>query len=96
MNKARPLPRPAATVWLLALVLLLAGGLRLLHLSRQSFWLDEVMTVNTVREAVPSLTMSSTSPPLYYLLMHHWMKLVPESEATARLPSASWSISTKR
>jgi len=87
MNTARPLPRPAATVWLLVLVLLLAGGLRLLHLSRQSFWLDEVMTVNTAREAVPSLAMSGTSPPLYYLLMHYWMKLVPESEATARLPS---------
>jgi 4-amino-4-deoxy-L-arabinose transferase-like glycosyltransferase len=81
-------------VWLLLLlVLLLATGLRLVHLSHQSFWLDEVLTVNTVRRAVPSLAMSGTTPPLYYILMTFWVqRLVPETEAMVRLPSALFGI----
>ena len=31
--------------------------------SEHGFWLDEVSTVNTVRRAVPSLTMSDSTPP---------------------------------
>ncbi len=89
--RARP-GRPLAALWLLLPVLLLAAGLRLLHLSHQSFWLDEVLTVNTVRRAVPSLTMSGTTPPLYYVIMTFWMKLVPETEAMVRLPSVIFGI----
>lgn len=86
-DAVRPGRLPAVTIGLLLLILLLAAGLRLLHLSQQSFWLDEVMTVNMVRRLIPSLTMSSTTPPLYYIMMSYWMGLVPETEAMVRLPS---------
>jgi len=91
-NAVRPGRRQAAAIWLLLLVVLLAAGLRLFHLSHQSFWLDEVSTVNAVRRAVPSLTMSDSTPPLYYMMMSLWMRAVPESEAAARLPSALFGI----
>lgn len=85
--------RPVAAFLLpLLLVVLLAAGLRLFHLAHQGFWLDEVSTVNTVRSAVPSLTMSDSTPPLYYMIMSWWMRAVPESEAAARLPSALFGI----
>ncbi len=80
------------TIVLLLMILCLAAGLRLLHLSQPCFWLDEVMTVNTVRQAVPSLTMSGTTPPLYYILMTYWMRLVTETEAMARLPSVLFGV----
>ncbi len=80
------------TLWLLLAILILATGLRLLHISHQSFWLDEVETVNTVRRAIPSLTMSGTTPPLYYIIVSYWMRLVPETEAMLRLPSVLFGI----
>jgi len=91
-ESAPPKRLTAVTIGLLLSILLLSAGLRLLHLSQQSFWLDEVMTVNTVRRVAPSLTMSGTSPPLYYILMSCWMGLVPETEAMARLPSVFFGV----
>ena len=90
-DTVRAAPR-RTTLWLLLAVMLLVTGLRLLNLSHQSLWLDEVDTVNTVHRVIPSLTMSGTTPPLYYIVMSWWMRLVPETEAMVRLPSVFFGI----
>ena len=78
----------------LAGILLLGLGLRLWRLTFHSLWLDEAVAVNWARLPAAELwartiTLSQDShPPLYYLTLHTWMRLLGDSEIAVRLPSA--------
>jgi len=51
----------------------------------QSLWRDEVFSILYSSRPLPFiLTKSSMEPPLYYLLLHAWMKLFGTSEIAAR------------
>ena len=69
--------------WLLALILLLAFGLRVHNLEAQSFWNDEGNSARLSERSVALIiegTASDIHPPLYYLLLNQWRKLVGDSE----------------
>lgn len=66
-------------------VLLLAACWLLYGLGEQSLWIDEGHTWHDARQA-PSLLPGGT-PPLYNLLMHGWIRLLPPTEFVLRLPS---------
>ena len=76
-----------AALWLLLAV---AFVLRLVTLPRKSLWLDELVTLQIAsRSAWDIITLrgGDPHPPLYYLLMHYWVRL-GQTELILRLPSA--------
>ncbi len=69
--------------WLLVAVLLLAFGLRVHNLEVQSFWNDEGNSARLSERSILLIiegTASDIHPPLYYLLLNQWRKLVGDSE----------------
>jgi hypothetical protein len=69
--------------WLLVLILLLAFGLRVHNLEVQSFWNDEGNSARLSERSIPLIiegTASDIHPPLYYLLLNQWRKLMGDSE----------------
>ena len=69
---------PWARLSLLGLILL-AMALRLYHLDVQSLWYDEGVTAQVARLGAPALarwTAEDIQPPLYYLLVGGWLRLL--------------------
>ncbi|MCA9918959.1 MAG: hypothetical protein KC445_13450, partial [Anaerolineales bacterium] len=65
--------------WLLVVILLLAFGLRIHNLEVQSFWNDEGNSARLSERSISLIiegTASDIHPPLYYLLLNQWRKLV--------------------
>jgi mannosyltransferase len=84
-------PRTTLQAVLLAIILLLALGLRLYRLSAQSLWNDEGTSVAVAQRDLPTIARDAAAdihPPLYYWLLHGWIKLAGTSEAGVRSLSA--------
>ncbi|HEY0404271.1 MAG TPA: glycosyltransferase family 39 protein [Pyrinomonadaceae bacterium] len=81
---------------ILLLILALGAALRLVNLGSDSIWLDEAYSIQFARLPLPQLLAETASsdvhPPLYYLLLHFWIKLCGDSEAGARLLSALFGL----
>jgi 4-amino-4-deoxy-L-arabinose transferase-like glycosyltransferase len=77
---------------LLAAILLLAAGLRLYGLGRESLWFDEAASVRIVRQDFATMFASIKDderiPPLHYLILHAWVRVLGHAEWSVRLPSA--------
>lgn len=70
--------------------MLLGDALRLHGYTRHDLWLDEANSVAIARHAfgeIPALLARDSSPPVYYWLLHFWIRILGESEAAVRLPS---------
>lgn len=75
----------AVMVLSVSAVLLLGVAMRIFVTS--SLWLDEALTVNIARVPLGSLAATlkvDGAPPLYYLLLHLWMKVFGESDTAVR------------
>ncbi len=75
----------------LALVLALGTGLRFYRLEGQSLWNDEGTSVALAERSLGQITLSAAAdihPPLYYYLLHYWLRLFGPSDAAARSLSA--------
>jgi 4-amino-4-deoxy-L-arabinose transferase-like glycosyltransferase len=75
----------------LLLVLLLAAALRFYHLDGQSLWADEGNSVALAGRSLADITYGSAydiHPPLYYYLLHFWVRLFGTSEFAVRSLSA--------
>ena len=75
----------------LALVLALGAGLRFYRLEGQSLWNDEGTSVALAGRTLEQITLSAAAdihPPLYYYLLHYWLRLFGSSDAAARSLSA--------
>ena len=72
-------------------LIFLATSLQFWALDAQSLWYDEGFSVwlseKSLSEIV-ALTAADIQPPLYYLLLHGWIKLVGKSEFALRFLSA--------
>ena len=85
--------------WPLALLIVLAAGLRLGTLNLQSFWYDEAFTPVHVLHASLGATLRSfvhteNTPPLWYVAIWGWARLFGTGEVALRLPSALAGIAT--
>ncbi|HEM62277.1 MAG TPA: hypothetical protein ENO24_08300, partial [Chloroflexi bacterium] len=76
---------------ILLLLVLLAFGLRLYHLDYQSLWRDEMDAILFARQELGQLLALFVKPghngPLYYLILHGWVRLAGDSEFSVRFPS---------
>src|SRR6266852_3049327 len=84
-------------ILLLALVTVMCVGaaLRIVELGSESLWLDEAYSIFTSRlplSAIVQEISEDVHPPLYYFLLHYWMKAFGESEFSARLLSAMFGV----
>jgi 4-amino-4-deoxy-L-arabinose transferase-like glycosyltransferase len=76
---------------------LIALGVRLTGLNLDGLWFDEVFSVRAGRISVSeiiSLTRGDVHPPLYYLLLHFWMKIFGETASAVRMLSVCFSVLT--
>jgi len=87
-----------ATPGLVALVALdVLVGLLLRFSTTSKMWLDEVLSVNISRDGLGQIVdhlRHDGAPPLYYFLLHFWMKLVGTSDFSVRALSGLLSIAT--
>ncbi len=86
-------PEPDSAGWLpprwLAVVvgLLLVGAVVLRFVTRSPLWLDEALTVNISSrplDQIPHLLSHDGAPPLFYVLLHFWMKAFGTSDVATR------------
>ncbi len=83
--------RLVRTLLLLA-ILALALGLRLYRLDAQSLWNDEGTSVALAQRDLATITENAAHdihPPLYYYLLHYWMRIAGTSEFAVRALSAA-------
>ncbi len=76
-------------LWL-ALIVLFALAVRVYRLDGHSLWYDEGTSVALALRDVPTIIQSAAAdihPPLYYLLLHGWVRLVGAGEIAVRLLS---------
>ncbi len=76
-------------------LLLLGTILRLINLGRESLWLDEAISYLTAQLSIAQIannTVQSSHPPLYYLLLHFWLKFVPNTDTAVKFLSVLWGI----
>ncbi len=74
---------------------LLAFALYTFRLDAQSLWYDEAVSARLASMPLPDLirwTADDIQPPLYYLLLHGWTRLVGTSEWALRYLSAWWGV----
>lgn len=83
---------------LVALVTVVGGYLRFSDLGRQSFWIDELVTVDLLTKPLSgmfaALPTSESSPPLYYVLAWLWARAAGTDEVALRSLSALLGTAT--
>ncbi|MFQ6015485.1 MAG: glycosyltransferase family 39 protein, partial [Anaerolineae bacterium] len=81
--------------FLVLFVILLAFALRSFRLGHQSVWYDEGLSIYYAQQSLPALltgVSASDHPPLYFLLLHSWLKVVGSSEFSVRFLSLIWGL----
>ncbi len=87
----KPLVTIDGTSISLVLVTILALSLRLYRLDGQSLWYDEGTSVALAQHSIATIIHSAAldiHPPLYYIVLHYWVRLFGVSEFAVRLLSA--------
>ncbi len=83
---------------LLLAIVALGGVLRFYQIGSEGLWLDEAFSVWLARQPVGEMlswvVRIDQHPPLYYTLLHFWMRLLGDSPATARSLSALFGALT--
>ncbi|HTP07077.1 MAG TPA: glycosyltransferase family 39 protein [Anaerolineae bacterium] len=78
--------------WLVLVIAVIGGALRVLYLDKNGLWLDETFSIwvanHNVADMLQWITRIDQHPPLYYLLLHYWMAFNGDTPYYARLLSA--------
>ena len=82
--------------WLYA-ILVTGAALRLYALGAESYWLDEVASIDliasrTLVEVLIEVPLTDRHPPLYYAILKLWTAATGISEAATRAPAALFGI----
>src|SRR5262245_56841283 len=85
--------------WVVPLVVgaIVALGVVLRFVQRSPLWLDEALSVNIAKLSVPALLQAlrhDGPPPLYYLILHYWMKVFGQGDEAVRALSGIISVAT--
>jgi hypothetical protein len=84
--------------WLVILITLIGGGLRVLLLNSKGMWLEETFSVwlanHSVADMLQWIVKVDQHPPLYYLLLHYWIALNGDTPYYVRLLSALFGAGT--
>ena len=81
----------------LAAAAALGAGLVLRFWTRTPLWLDEALTVNVARlplRQLPRALAHDGAPPLYYVLLHSWMRLTGTGNQAVRSLSGLMAVAT--
>ncbi len=76
-------------------ILLLGFGVRMIALGTRPLWYDDTFSVFLAEKDLPTIasgTAADTMPPLYYALLHYWMRLVGETPFALRMLSVAISM----
>ena len=91
MHEKVAIKRPGV---LLTLILMLGAALRLLRLSSQSFWWDEVYSASLSAQSLGTvLPRFGQTPAFYHVLLHFWQYL-GQGDGTIRLLSVLFGVIT--
>src|SRR4030042_1908836 len=78
--------------WLVIIITLIGGGLRVFLIANKGLWLDETLSIwvssHSVVEMLQWIAKIDQHPPLYYLLLHYWIELNGNTPYDVRLLSA--------
>jgi mannosyltransferase len=84
--------------WLVVIITLIGGGLRVLLLAQKGMWLDETFSVwlanHSVADMLQWIARIDQHPPLYYLLLHYWIALKGDTPYYVRQLSALFGAGT--
>jgi mannosyltransferase len=86
---------PYRISWELVGIVLVGCSLRLYGLDAESFWRDEVSSVNVASLELPQIIANRSAdvhPPLYYFLLHYWIALWGSSAFAVRSLSSVCGI----
>lgn len=87
------------TIWSVFLLVVITIGLRLLFV-QNDFWYDEACSWFTASQSFPLgiidnlLTLDLQHTPLYFFILHFWMKLFGDSEVAIRSLSLIFGVAT--
>jgi mannosyltransferase len=77
--------------WLVLLITLVGGALRVLLLDNKGLWLDETFSIwlasHSVGDMMQWIVKIDQHPPLYYLLLHYWIALNGDTAYAVRFLS---------
>jgi mannosyltransferase len=75
--------------WSVVIISLMAFTLRLIQLGAESIWFDEGFSIRMATlplgELLPAIRREDFNPPLYYLILHGWIRWFGDSEWVLRL-----------
>jgi hypothetical protein len=84
--------------WLVIIITLIGGFLRVFLLGNKGMWLDETFSVwlanHSVVDMLQWIVKIDQHPPLYYLLLHYWIALNGDTPYYVRLLSALFGAGT--
>ena len=84
-------------VWLPVVAAVIGGVALRLVLTRTPLWMDEAQSVANAAlplQDIPRVLRQDGHPPLYYLLLHLWMRVIGEGDAAVRSLSVVFGIAT--
>ncbi|MDD5771743.1 MAG: glycosyltransferase family 39 protein, partial [Candidatus Omnitrophica bacterium] len=73
--------------WAIFILSAIAFGLRFYRLGANDLWYDEVYSVLISRDSL-----AIWNPPVYFIILHYWIKLFGASEFALRFPSLVFSV----
>jgi 4-amino-4-deoxy-L-arabinose transferase-like glycosyltransferase len=74
-------------------ILSIGSILRFYDLGAESIWLDEGYSISVSKlDFFQVLTIEDDFPPLYYIVLHGWIKLFGDSELSVRFPSMIFGV----
>src|SRR5712691_3590165 len=96
-DEGRPAWRVSPVAVAGAVALIIAAGVVFRFVTRSELWLDEALTVNISRlplRDIPHALRHDGAPPLYYALLHGWMRIFGDGDLAVRSLSGVLSVAT--